>query len=208
MKRISMLLLATGLMVGAAPAALALEDCSCKQIHATGQGWCDKCNSGMAFGVPITSKKLYTALAGTKVDAAKVKCPGCKTAPKDGGTCEHCHAGFHAAQAYHSLVAYTLSQGMHVDPKNVKCPGCKAALTGKDSAGHAAHFCKECDAGFVGPLAFKGRENYDQAENAMTILKAAAKEASHCEDCAVAMVTDGTCEHCKTHFKNGKKITG
>ncbi len=66
-------------------------------------------------------------------------------------------------------------------------------------------FCSACDGGFVGGLAFHGKELYQQAKEAWSTLTAATKASTHCEKCAVAMVTDGACDKCEVRYKDGKK---
>ena len=81
------------------------------------------------------------------------------------------------------------------------CGGCA-----KHSSG--AGFCSHCDVGFVAHRAFRSKERYDKALDAYETIKAAVKDAKHCEECATARLTDGKCEHCRVIFKYGKPVEG
>lgn len=198
MRKTAFVLTGLAVCVLAAP-ALAAGDCTCKTIKKTGAGWCDDCKSGAMFGVKIKSAKLYKALQGKKIDDIEsIKCPACKTAAGKDGSCDHCRVSFHDGAAYHSPVAHTLAQGHGVKVDEMKCAGCKSAAT------KGGGFCKGCDAGIVGTLAFHGAKLFKQAKQAMKTLETAAKAAQKCESCAVGMVSDGKCEACKVEFKNGQ----
>ncbi len=200
MRKLGFLLVVIALGVLVVPVSAGGDDCLCKTIKASGHGWCDACSGGAMFGVPIKSAKLYKSLEGAEVkDQSKVTCPGCKTALTKNGSCSHCRVAFNDGKVYHAVVSYTLSKGAKVDAQGLKCGGCAKALK-KDN------FCSACDGGFVGGLAFHGKKLFDQAKEAMGVLKVAAKSASKCEVCAVAMVTDGQCDKCKVQFKGGKKV--
>jgi hypothetical protein len=173
-------------------------DCKgCALVAKTGEGFC--CGKGMAFGVPVSSEKLYQTLVGYKVDAAHMKCPGCKKAAKTNGECTHCKVGMADGKAYHSTYAHTLAKGMPMPAsKAAHCGGCKTAYE-KNSR------CSACDVGFVAGRAFKQKSQHESAKAALEVITTAAKASSHCEACAVAMVTDGKCSHCNVAFKGGKK---
>ncbi len=175
--------------------------CVCKAVKTAGTGWCDHCAGGAMYGVKMKSAKLFKALAGKKIeDPAKIKCTGCKAASKKNGACKGCHVAFNDGKMYKAPVSQVLSKGVAVDAKKVKCEGCTKALASKKSG-----YCSACDGGFVGGLAFHGKELYQQAKEAWSTLTAATKASTHCEKCAVAMVTDGVCDKCEVRYKDGKK---
>ena len=66
--------------------------------------------------------------------------------------------------------------------------------------------CKKCKAGFVAGRMFTEEKAYSLALAAWKTLKKAASAAMQCEQCAVALVTDGTCARCKVNFKNGNLV--
>ncbi len=175
--------------------------CTCADAKVHG-GWCTACKVGYVAGVKITSHKLFEAVQGKPVaDVSKMKCPDCKAAFKNGGFCQHCNVGFVGHKAYKSKVGYALARGQAKDPaslKSIKCPKCKAAA----AAGQG--WCKMCSMGIVGNLVFTDKQAYEAAVKARATLVAANKLTDKCEGCAVAMVTDGTCKHCKVAFKDGK----
>ena len=165
----------------------------------TGDGFC--CGQGKAFGTDLTSKKLYTVLAGKSFgtdDAKKMGCPTCKS----GANCDTCQVA--GGKRYACTVAYTLAKGKVLSAEKMAgsaggCAGCATAIkkSGK---------CDHCAVGFVGGRMYPTKD-YDAAVAAHTVLVKAAKTASHCEKCAVAMVTDGSCDQCKVKFKGGKVVT-
>lgn len=195
----TMLTLASVMAVMGAGAPVMAGDCkSCTKVAKHGRGFCYGCEKGKAFGVDLASKGLYDALVGQPINRERLKCPGCKDAAKTEGRCSHCKVTAANGKFYHSPVASVLAKGTPVSAeKAAACSGCKTAH-GEDG------FCKECGAGFVGERMFKGEENYKAALVAHKTLTKAASTAKKCEACAVAMVTDGTCEHCKVSFKDGK----
>ncbi len=200
MRAMKMMALMLSVVCIMAVPVLAGGKCGCKKIHKTGNGWCEPCGGGEAFGVAIKSEKLHKALQGKKIkDKSKIKCGGCKKAEAAAGDCGGCHVAFNDGKVYHSPVAHVLSKGMKVSPKAVKCGGCKESLeSGKPK------FCSACDGGFVGGLAYKTKALYMQAKQAMKTLKRAAKVSKKCEGCAVALVSDGKCEHCSAKGSGGK----
>lgn len=173
-------------------------DCKgCAKVVKTGEGFC--CGHGKAFGVELTSKKLYKSLAGVELAADDIKCGGCKKAMKADGRCDHCNVAMAHGHAYHSPVAYALARGKVMSNTNAAhCAGCKTALASNGS-------CTACKVGFVAGRMFADGSLLDAAKDAYATLVKAAEVAGKCEACAVAMVTDGECSHCKVKFKDGKK---
>jgi hypothetical protein len=160
-------------------------------------GWCEHCNHGFTFGVPIANKDLHTALAGKAVKADEVQCPGCKEALAKNGTCEHCKVMFAKDHAYKSPVSAALAKGDQVDLKSLKCPGCiKAAATGG--------YCSTCNTGVVAGMTFKSMDDYEHAKTALATLQKAS--TAKCPTCATAMVLDGECKTCGAKYKDGAKV--
>jgi len=186
---------------GAAPPAegKAMKDCpNCKAIMEKGEGWCTTCNKGMMYGCELASKKLYDTLAGESADAAKITCPTCKTAMGSNGVCETCKVGFTSGKMYKAMCSYKLAMGKPSTAEQAAhCPGCKA---GYEKNG----YCSGCDMGYVAHRGFQGKDSYDGAVKAHSVIAKACK--TKCEGCAVAMVTDGTCEQCKMTYKNGEVV--
>ena len=178
---------------------LAGEDCTCKEIKKAGFGFCQEHESGQLFDVKLTSFKLYDALAGQEVETDKIKCEGCRKAAETNGTCEHCHVSIADGWLYHSKAAYTLALGKEVKADTIKCESCKYAAEKNG-------FCDGCDAGMVSHRMFKSRDKYDQAKEALALITNAVKTLAKCENCAVAMVKDGSCPTCKVAYKDGKKV--
>lgn len=171
------------------------EECTCSTFEREVLGWCKHCGAGTAFGHPIKSKKLFKVLVGHEVDQDKVSCGGCKVALKESGKC--CGKTFLNNKSYGSQVGATLAKGKLVSGEKISCSACK---TKWKSGGE----CTGCNVGYVSHMKFK-KDDYTLASNAETILKKAIKAAEDCEKCAVAIVTDGTCEACKVSFKDGTK---
>lgn len=187
------------------PSAAAGGKCpGCAKVAEKGEGSC--CGTSYAFGMKIESKKLYAALAGMKVDAEKVGCPGCKNAIAHDGDCEHC--GVHAAngKVYRSPVAAVLAKGTPMSGEVVeacpkRCDACKVAFEKNE-------MCSGCGVGFVAGRMYKGEKDYKAALVAHKTLEHAVKAASHCEDCAVGLVMNGSCDKCNVKFEDGKVAKG
>lgn len=174
--------------------------CSCPSNTARTVAWCVPCNGGVAFGHQVKFEKLVAALVGHQAKEDGIKCSGCKTAFKNSANCDHCKLGFRHGFKFHSPVSLALAKGDIVDASTIECPRCKTiAEKGKGE-------CTGCKVGMVASLMFKDKEDFKSAKKANTILARAVKTATKCEGCAVAMVSDGTCEGCKISFKEGKKV--
>jgi hypothetical protein len=191
LSRISVMLIAAGFT----SAAWAGGEC-CEKAQAS-NGWCDHCKHGYVNAVELKSQKLYNALRGEAVKGEEMKCPGCVKALASNGACDHCHVAFANKMMYRSPVAYDLVRGEHVNAADLKCPNAKKLV-----AEHG--WCDGCKAGYVGCEKYTDKAAYEQATKSRTILLAAAKASEKCEGCAVAMVSNGTCEACKVTFKDGK----
>lgn len=187
-------------MLTAAAPALADGCKGCQKVATSGEGFC--CGKGKAFGVALKSEKLHAALVGQKIDAAmaaKCPCKDCKKALKNNGKCDHCKLV--AGKMYQSSVSYALAKGAPMSAELVvacpeRCKRCKAAF--KESGR-----CDKCGVGFAAGRMYDNAEDYEAALVAYKTLTKAAEVAAKCESCAVAMVTDGKCEHCKVSFKDG-----
>ncbi len=174
--------------------------CICPSNTARTVAWCTACKVGMAFGQKVKSEKLVAALAGHEVKADALKCSGCKIAFKANGTCKQCKIGYRNDLAFHAPVSFTLANGELIDTGKIACPVCKTNVDkGKG-------FCSGCKLGVVAGLMFKDREEFTGASKAEETLAKAIKTAEKCEGCAIAMVSDGTCEQCKVSFKGGEKV--
>lgn len=170
----------------------------CMLIGAGENDYCDKHHKGNAFGAELTSKKLFDALASTRLNREDVmKCPGCKAASEGGGHCDKCNIYIVVPRGYKSVVAYHLAKGKPVQSEMAfQCDDCKKAW--KENGA-----CETCHLHFAAKRMFKEADDQKAALAAHETLTQATQ--SKCEDCAVAMVTDGTCDHCKVSYKDGKK---
>lgn len=191
MTRVLVPTIAVVLMGGSA----ALAECKCG-IAKVENGWCADCKVGYVAGVKIKSDALFESLQGHEVEEGKIKCSSCVTAHRSGGFCEACNTGFVNGKAYHSWVAYRLANGEFKRNDDIKCPSCRKA------AGDSG-WCSGCGVGYVAHRKFTDKSKYEQAVKAQQTLIAAA--ASKCEKCAIAMVADGACDHCKVKYTKGEK---
>lgn len=173
--------------------------CICPDMKATSVAWCAHCKDGKAFGQDVKSEKLVTALSGKEVKEADLKCADCKAVLKAGGTCTKCKITYLNGKQYQSPVAASLAKGTLLDKAKVTCAGCKAL---PEKGG----ICPQCGAAVFSGMVFKGKEDYDKAVRANSILATAV--TTKCEDCAVAIVTDGKCEKDKATYKDGRKAEG
>lgn len=186
------------LVLGSLPAS-GEDKCICPQMNAASVAWCGHCGSGVAFGHPVKSQKLITVLQGAPVQPDQLKCPGCKQAAQAGGA--HCNKIFARGKAYDSFVAGAIAKGEVIEATQIECAQCKKA-----AAERGAFFCTGCNRGFVDGLAFNSKEDFEAAKKADVILVRAVATTEKCEQCAVGMVTNGQCTHCKVTFKDGEPI--
>ena len=153
----------------------------CEPIKKTGQGFCDHCGAGKIYGVKMSSRKLYDALAGDAKALDKAKkspCPGCKAAANKNGACEHCKIFVADGRVFHSATAQALARGKKIDVEKMKCAGCKYAAKSSGT-------CEGCNVRFVADRKYSSEGFHAAAKKAFATVKAAAKDAAHCEDCAV-----------------------
>jgi hypothetical protein len=152
---------------------------------------------------------ISPAAAGPKDKHAHDDCPGCKEMNKTGeGWCGHCkvgmvcHVDVKDEKVYKAMkdssYAKCVEKGEKIKASEIKCDGCR-----KMADSHKDGFCKKCDGGMVAAHWFKGKDAYEKAEHCMSVLRSAAK--AKCDGCAIAMVGDGKCDHCKVSYKDGKK---
>ena len=168
----------------------------CPHAAKDGKGCQSACKTDQAFGVKLTSQRLAEALQGEKTCPYSMKCEGCQDAAKNDGSC--CGKWFCHGKAYRSPVAYALAKGEpYTQEQASQCPGCSEAFASDG-------FCTACNVGFVAQRMYKGKECYDQAVTAHQTLVKAAETAQKCESCAVAIVTNGTCDKCQITFKDDK----
>lgn len=173
----------------------------CTKVAQAGHGSC--CGKSMAFGVKLASQKLYDALEGraiTAQEAAQCPCPDCKKAATTKESCDLCK--FTGGKLYNSGVAYALAKGQPMPAELVAaCPDrCDKCVAAHKANGR----CEKCGVGFVADRMFEKEADYVAALAAYKTLKKAATTAKHCEHCAAAMVTDGSCTKCKVKFENGR----
>ena len=183
-------------VLGAASPAVAGGCKGCTLVAKKGDGFC--CGKGKIYGVELTSKKLYNALAGREMATDKIRCPGCQAAAKSSGACSHCKVAMADGKMYRSMMSHALAKGTPISEDKMGCGGCKTAHK-------AGGFCDGCGMGFVASRMFKDKAVYEVASKAYKTLTIAAKAATKCVGCAVAMVTDGKCDPCNVSFKDGKK---
>jgi len=177
-------------------AAPALAECTCK-TNKTAGGWCTDCKLGYVSGVQVKSQKLYDALQGQAVNEAELKCPSCKTAFAKNDACSACKVSYADRKSFKSPFAATLASGKAVKADDIKCATCKGNV---DKQG----WCDSCKAGIVHGRQFTDKAAYEKAVKAHEVLVESTKQLSHCEQCAIAMATNGTCNQCKETYKDGK----
>lgn len=194
---------------GAATAAAAAKGTNAKT--ASGKAACQKgaqCQKGVAAktaaGKAACQKGAQCQKGiAAKTAAGKAACQKGAQCQKGATACANCPHGnvtIANGMAFKSPVAATLASGMPMTKTldQMKCPDCKAAaVAGKG-------WCDTCQKGIVGNRVFKDKKAYDAALASHELLVKAAKVATKCEDCAVAMVTNGTCTKCNVSFKDGK----
>ena len=91
----------------------------CNKIAEGKDGFC--CGKGSAFGVKLTSQKLYEALKGKEIKPEQAKncpCADCKTALKTNGKCDRCKVA--GGKMYASPVSYALAKGAPMSVKPIE----------------------------------------------------------------------------------------
>lgn len=178
----------------------------CETIKANGEGFCDHCNAGLAFGVKVKDKTVYDLLAGDAAKFEKAKdsqCPGCASAAKNESQCKHCNVFVANGKVYKTAAAQAIAKGKPVTDdmktKMASCSGCTKHLADNG-------YCTGCSVGFVANRMYKEKADYDAARKAHALVVAVAKEPSHCKGCTKAMLTNGSCSHCNVSFKDGKPV--
>ncbi len=185
----------------ASPMDVSPQDrCTCATTRVT-NGWCSIHSFGWVGGLRIDSAWLYRALDahGHDLDLTTFTCPSCKRAIETDGFCEEHRIGFVHKQAYFSRLTYEMGKAEPVDVASLSCAVCR-----KNTETHG--WCARDKVGMIGPFAIRSRPDYDQAEKALEIVRLAAVESKRCDQCAGAIITDGTCPFCRIKYKDGKPV--
>ena len=193
--------LATAVLLSGAATATEDPAGNCCAKPKAENGWCDHCKVGYLNDHQIKSRKLFDALAGQKVDPAKVTCEGCKEPLKNNGYCDHCKVYFRDGKMYASFVSYELLAGKRVHPSLIACRSC-------NKAAEVDGRCGNCDKGYLDHRLYGAKEDYTRAYYAQRALLAAINAQDRCEDCAIALVMNATCDKCKVTYRNGVKKDG
>ena len=177
------------------------DRCICSTTRAT-NGWCAVHSFGWVGGLRIDSAWLYRALDahGHDLDLTTFTCPQCRRAIETGGFCEEHRIGFVRGQAYFSRLTYELGKARPVEVASLACATCRKNAEG-------AGWCAKDGVGMVGPFSIGRRADFDQAIRALEIVRLAAVASKRCDQCAGAIITDGTCPFCRIKYKDGKRVT-
>lgn len=171
--------------------------CVCETVIAT-DGFCEKCHAAYYATLRITSKPLYETLDmhGHDVFADRTRCPACRSLIATGGFCDACHMGFLDGKGYFSRLCYQMAKGRLLDAASDRRPCCEAA----------GGWCDACHRGIVGNRVFDNRADYDAVRACFIVFQSAVAKSKECEWCAVAMIADGRCQHCKIEYAQGKPV--
>jgi hypothetical protein len=200
LQRVLQLLLHALLFVCGGAESITPGTCAC--AHALEHdGWCDVHGIGYVGSVEVRSQLLFEALDahGHDVDPSTFDCPSCRKAVETSGFCPTHRVGFVGGQAYFSRLTYDLARGKRLTPSEVTCPVCRKHMLGRG-------WCPSCGVGMVGSVALRDRQAFDGVDHALKLVEAANRVASRCENCAVAMVFDGTCPICGIRYQDGKEV--
>lgn len=183
-----------------APAKARQAACTCEAARLD-TGWCERHGVGYVASIPIRSRMLYETLDahGHTLDPSAFTCESCREAIRTDGFCEQDRIGFVNTQAYFSRLTYELARGEKRLSDTIACRVCR-----KHSESHG--WCDKCRVGMIGAVQTKDHRGYDKASAAMKILVAANEKATHCEGCAVAMITDSLCARHRISYRDGKPV--
>jgi len=189
-----------GIMLMPGEAGSTAIQCMCaeaKQVN----GWCERHAVGYVASLPIHSRLLHETIDahGHQLDNSTFVCPVCRKAIENDGYCGEHNLGFVKGLAFFSRLTYELARGERLEPMTLKCATCRknAATSG---------WCPTDGVGMVGSVAIRDRMAWQVAARKMETLLAADQEAKRCEQCAVAMVTDGQCPFCRIDYKDGVRV--
>ena len=79
----------------------------------------------------------------------------------------------------------------------------KCAVCRKNAASFG--WCDKDRVGLIAGVAFPDRAAYDRTLASLAIVKLANEQASRCQYCAAAIVTDTECPFCKIRYRNGRR---
>lgn len=137
----------------AGPKDSAHKDCTtCKDVHKTGEGWCDHCKSGMVCHISVHDKKIYDSMKdskyaqvlekGTVCTAAESnKCAECKKlyeSHKD-GWCKKCDGGIVSGRFFKGKASYDKAvdaERVLVEASKAHCEGCGIAISSDGKCPH------------------------------------------------------------------------
>jgi len=164
-------------------------------------GWCDRHDHGYVGNVEVRSRLLYEALDahGHTVVLSTYQCPLCQDAIATEGYCEKHRVGFVRGQAYYSRLTYELAKAEIADTGKITCRTCRKNAETRG-------WCPKCRLGRAGPFVVRDESAYHRMEKAIEILMLANEAIARCENCSVAIITDGVCPVCRTRYKDGRPI--
>jgi hypothetical protein len=194
------LLLALGLLLHEPAVTPPSDRCVCRDARGAG-GWCAVHQVGYLGGVRITSTWLYDTMDahGHEVDPATFPCPACRRAIEEHGFCREHRVGFVQGKAYFSILTHHLAKGEVRQVEGIPCRRCR-----RNARSHG--WCRRCGVGMVGSIALRSRREFEEAVQAVGVLRAASATAARCHHCAAAMVTDTQCPFCRIRYRSGKAV--
>ena len=164
--------------------------------------WCDEHQVGYLASIPIPSKRLFETMDahGHDLDLDSFKCDVCQRAIRQDGFCAEHRVGFVEGKVYFSRLTHVVAQGERRIVENIECP------VGRENAEDLG-WCEQHGVGMVGNVAVKNRRDFDDAVEAVRILRIAIAAAERCVHCADAIVTDTTCPFCRIRYSAGEPVT-
>lgn len=175
--------------------------CRCGVFRLEG-GWCSACEIGYLAGVRIESELLFEVLDahGHDIDPRAIRCGICKEAIESDSFCDKCRIGWIGKRAYMSRLTYHLTKGETRVLASIKCATCNEGAA-------KGGWCEKCRVGMIGNVAITDKADFDRALKEYRRLLVAVRLSSHCEMCAVALMSNGTCTMCKKTYKDGEIIS-
>lgn len=163
--------------------------------------WCEEHQVGYLASIPIPSSWLFETMDahGHDLDLDSFDCDICRQAIRTDGFCAEHRVGFVKGKVYFSRLTHVVAQGQRTSVAGIECPVCR-----QNSAD--VGWCETHGVGMIGNVVIRNRRDFEDAAEAVRILRLAITAAERCRHCAAAIVTDTTCPVCRIRYSGGAPV--
>ena len=164
--------------------------------------WCEQHQVGYLASIPIPSRRLFETMDahGHDLDLDSFDCDVCRQGIRNDGFCTEHRVGFVQGKVYFSRLTHVVAQGERKSVADIECPVCRRNA---EDVG----WCDTHGIGMIGNVAVRDRRAFEDAVEAVRILRIAIEAAERCTRCADAIVTDTTCPVCRIRYTGGAPVT-